>query len=192
MDHFDVFFSFEWIGGMPIAQVLYAALCTSAPALRIWLAQDPQSVAASGVAASRAFVFLATNGALRRPNVRHEVACAAAGGKRVIVLLEAGGPSLDELLAQAEGYVQADPAGDASAGRMHLDAAGMAAFAAAARAACIPFHRDARLVSECVPALVAALEGGAGGAPPPPPPPRSPFCACPPCALRQGTATRCL
>jgi hypothetical protein len=172
---YTAFLNFEWVKGLGPAQVLHAAITAACPTARIWFALDQDAADTqrmkSGVEDSAIFVFLATEGTLRKTNVRHEVACAVRAGKPVLVLLDAAcGLTLDELLAQAGGYAQANPEGDRAAGRLHLDAAGEAAFAAAARAgACIPFHRDQRLVSETAPALMAALGLNAGvrGSPPP-------------------------
>lgn len=118
----------------------------------------------AGVADSAVFVFLATAGGLRKPNVRHEVACAVQRRRPVVVLVEACGPSLDELLREGEAYEQADAAGDAAAGRLHLDAQGLRDFAQAALGGRqLSFHRDAQLVGETLPALLVALQQASGG-----------------------------
>jgi hypothetical protein len=55
----------------------------------------------AGVLAAPTFAFLATGGALRKPNMRHEVACAVAAGRRVVALVDVGGPPLVEVLTHA-------------------------------------------------------------------------------------------
>ena len=165
---FTAFFSFAWKRGLPVAQVLHDALRASAPEIATWFALEQDAASptemAAGVAASRAFVFFATDGALLRPNVRHEVACAMRGGKPLVVLLEEG-LTLSRLLEQAAAYRQADPEEDASVGKLHLDSDGTAAFARAAKEAGeIAFFRDERLLS-CPRCLqrCAALQGGGAG-----------------------------
>jgi WD40 repeat protein len=180
---FDLFLSFEWLQGLPVAQLLHAALRARAPHVQCWFAleQDAASPAAmaGGVAASSAFVFLATRGALLKPNVRHEVACAVLERRRIIVLQEAaaaGCASLEGELEAAAGYVQADAAGDKAKGRLHLDAAALAAFAEAARRGPrLLAHRSALLVSETLPALLGALALPAPSAAALCPPQRAPF-----------------
>ena len=178
---FKAFFSFEWNRGLGPAQVLHASISAACPepSARLWFALHQNAASCDamrhGVETSGAFVFFATEGALLKANVRHEVACAMGAGavsprppKRVIVLLDTEPllappgapvvPSLGALLTQADGYVQRFPDRDAAAGRLHLDAAGLAAFGTAARAGpCLLLYRDARLLTETLPALLSAL-----------------------------------
>ena len=92
MDAFEYFLSFEWLRGLLVAQVLCAALNAIRAPPRGWFAleQDAASPAAmeAGVRASAAFVVVLTDGYFTH-NVRHEVACAVAAGKRVVVLHDA-------------------------------------------------------------------------------------------------------
>jgi hypothetical protein len=148
----DAFLSFEWRRGLLPAQVLCAALANApAPAPRVWFALEQDAALpaamAAGVAGAGAFVLLATEGALTRPNVRHELACAVAGRRRLVILRERRGPPLEALLGELD--VAGDAAGDAAAGRRHLDGAGVAAFKAAAREAVgIEFERSEEHTSE--------------------------------------------
>jgi hypothetical protein len=165
---YDAFLSFEWAQGLPIAQVLHAALRTRAPHLRVWFALEQDAAnppaMASGVRKSAVFVLVATAGALLKPNVRHEVACAVQRRRPVVVLVEAGGPPLRALLREGEAYEQTDAAGDAAAGRLHLGVQALRDFAQAAESCKqVPFYRDARLVGETLPALLVALQEASGG-----------------------------
>ena len=88
---FDLFLSFEWLKGLPVAHLLHAALRARAPHARCWFAleQDAASPAAmaDGVAASSVFVFLATRGALLKPthSIAHSCECCAhSGGWRLM------------------------------------------------------------------------------------------------------------
>ena len=177
MSPYEFFLSFEWLRGLLVAQVVRAALNAASRAPpRSWFAleQDAASPAAmeAGVRASSAFVVVLTDGYFTH-NVRHEVACAVAAGKRVVVLHDVDcGRGVEALLDQAAAL--ADPAVIAGKGLRHLDAAGATAFKARALAgSVIPFYRDARLVTEVAPALAAAL--AAGVAAPPPPALQKPF-----------------
>jgi WD40 repeat protein len=171
MSSYEFFFSFEWLCGLLVAQVLRAALSAASRAPpRGWFAleQDAASPAETetGVRASAAFVVVLTDGYFTH-NVRHEVACAVAAGKRVVVLHDAAcGRGVEALLDQAAALV--DPAVIAGKGLRHLDAAGAAEFKARALAGpAIPFYRDARLVTDAAPALAAALAAGVVAPPPP-------------------------
>ncbi len=118
---------------------------------------------------SAAFALLLTDGYFTH-NVRHEVVCAVALKKPLVVLHDAGcGLAVDSLLDQAAAL--ADPGVIAGKKLRHLDAAGAAELKARAMAApVIAFHRDARQVAEAAPALLAALAAVGGGAQPPLPP----------------------
>jgi hypothetical protein len=148
------FFSFEGTRGMLPAQVLSAAL-----ALPAWFALDHDAASPAtmeaGVRDADAFVLLATDGCFTY-NVRHEVACAVAMKKPLIVLRDAGGPPLDAMLEQACALL--DAAGATARGLHHFDVADAAEFKARALdSSVIEFHRDARIVTETVPALIRAL-----------------------------------
>ncbi len=161
---YDGFISFQW-DSLAVAQVLNAGLC--ARGVRTWFAmeQDAASPAEmeAGVAASSFFIFVATQSALLSSNVRHEMSCAVAAGKRVLCLVEqsaggeqaAPGARLEELLAdpQVRNYTQND-----QVGRRYLDAAGIDTFAARARALPpVAYYRDERLLSDTVPRVLEAL-----------------------------------
>ena len=146
MDEFEYFLSFEWLRGLLVAQVVRAVLNAARAPPRSWFAleQDAASPAAmeAGVRASSAFVVVLTDGYFTH-NVRHEVACAVAAGKRVVVLHDvACGRRVEALLDQASAL--ADPAVIAGKKLRHLDAAGAAEFKARALSSTvIEFHRDA-------------------------------------------------
>lgn len=164
MASYDCFLSFEWARGLLPTQLLRVSLAALPTPPRVWFAleQDaslPSSMA-TGVASSSAFVFIATDGALRKPNVRHEVACAVAAGVRLLLLHDNDGPPPDVLLAQGSEPLSAAAAATVAStpGLVNLTPAAAAAFAAAALAAPrFAFRRDASLAEVVAPALLAAL-----------------------------------
>ena len=156
------FISFEWSRGLLPAQAVRAALGPDVP---VWFALDHDAALPvtmeAGVRDAGAFVFFATDGCFTY-NVRHEVACAVAMKKPVIVLHDADGPPLAAVLEQAATLLDAPAA--ASRALRHLDALGAAEFKSRAlEGPVIEFRRDATLVSETSPALLRALGGPISG-----------------------------
>jgi hypothetical protein len=156
------FLSFEWSRGLLPAQVVRAALGPSVP---VWFALDHDAASPAameaGVRDAGAFVFFSTDGCFT-PNVRHEVACAVAMKKPLILLHDADGPPLATVLEQAATLLDASVA--ASRALRHLDALGAAEFKSRAlEGPVIEFRRDATLVSEASPALLRALGGLVSG-----------------------------
>ena len=116
----------------------------------------------AGVRDADFFVCIIADGYFT-PNVRHEVACAVAMKKPLIILFDVGGPPLAVVLDQAAALL--DPSVAASRGLRHLDAQGAADFKARALGVpVIEFRRDATLVTEAAPELLRALGGEASGA----------------------------
>jgi hypothetical protein len=162
-----VVISFERFRGLAVAQILLSALGGNARCL-------PPPLATAARPPCTDFVLLATDKVLLDTSVRHEIAMAMACNPtpRVHVLLDGGGPPLEVVLRQAEGFWHRG----AEVGTLDLTAGALKSLA---RQQCLQrcgcgapnhahhFHRDARLLE--LPGVLANLLQLPKGAQLPPP-----------------------
>jgi hypothetical protein len=165
----SIFISFEWTLGLQPARVIRALLPQHL--ISVWFALEqnaPSPLAMErGINGAQAFVFFATDGALLKPNVRHEVACAVASNKRVIILFDKEGPPLEVIFAQGGSYwapLAASTPPPPGVGAHTRDAEGRRLLSPDALStfqtnclATIGFFRDTRMLTEALPTLVAEL-----------------------------------